>query len=320
MPINTNLNTAPYYDDFDLENQYYRVLFKPGFALQARELIQLQSVLQSQIEQFGDNIFKEGSIVKGCTFTTLNDLQFVRVNDDSVKFPGTNFDPTVYISRRVTEDIGGGIEAEFDYVYQVVGGTSGLIANIVQGARGFENRAPELNTLFINYLNTSGSNKQFIDGEELTINEYKYKVGELEPLETNPVETNLNVDRVNATSLLTSTGNSFGIQAAPGIIFQKGHFLFADSQTVVVSKYNNTPDGVNVGYQVNESLVSALQDGSLYDNANGSLNENAPGADRLKLLPQLVVLQAADAEADASFFSLIRYKNGAAVTLRDVSQ
>ena len=30
MPINTNLNTAPYFDDYDLENQYYRVLFKPG--------------------------------------------------------------------------------------------------------------------------------------------------------------------------------------------------------------------------------------------------------------------------------------------------
>jgi len=320
MPINTNLNTAPYYDDFDLENQYYRVLFKPGFAVQAREMIQLQSVLQSQIEQFGDNIFKEGSIVKGCTFTDLNDLQFVRVNDDSVKFPGTNFDPTVYISRRITEDVGGGIEADFDYVYQVVGGTSGLIANIIQAARGFENRAPELNTLFINYLNTSGANKQFINGEELTINEYKYKVGELEPLETNPIESNLDVDRVNATSLLTATGNSFGVQVSPGIIFQKGHFLFADSQTVVVSKYNNTPDGVNVGFQVNESLISALQDSSLYDNANGSLNENAPGADRLRLLPQLVVLPESDAESDASFFSLIRYKSGNAVTLRDVSQ
>ena len=63
MPINTNLNQAPYFDDFDQENQYYRVLFKPGFAVQARELTQLQTQLQNQVEQFGDNIFKEGRIV-----------------------------------------------------------------------------------------------------------------------------------------------------------------------------------------------------------------------------------------------------------------
>ncbi len=49
MPINTNLNQAPYFDDFDQENQYYRVLFKPGFAVQARELTQLQTTLQDQV-------------------------------------------------------------------------------------------------------------------------------------------------------------------------------------------------------------------------------------------------------------------------------
>ena len=80
MPINTNLNQSPYFDDFDIENQYYRVLFKPGFAVQARELTQLQSMLQNQVEQFGDNIFKEGSIVRGCSFTNLNDLRFVKLN------------------------------------------------------------------------------------------------------------------------------------------------------------------------------------------------------------------------------------------------
>ena len=81
MPINTDLNKSPYFDDFDVENQYYRVLFKPGFAVQARELIQLQSMLQNQVEQFGDNIFKEGSVIKGCNFTNLDSLQFVKIND-----------------------------------------------------------------------------------------------------------------------------------------------------------------------------------------------------------------------------------------------
>ena len=92
---------------------------------------------------------------------------------------------------------------------------------------------------------------------------------------------------VSVTSLISTphVGASFGIQAAPGVIFQKGHFIFAGDQKLVVSKYSDSPDSVSVGYKVIESKVNALQDNSLYDNANGSNNENAPGADRLKLVP-----------------------------------
>ena len=63
MPQKTNLNINPYYDDFDKANNFYRVLFKPGYPIQARELTTLQSILQSQIESFGSHIFKEGSMV-----------------------------------------------------------------------------------------------------------------------------------------------------------------------------------------------------------------------------------------------------------------
>ena len=49
--------------DFDKNDNFYRVLFKPGFPVQARELTQLQSILQNQIESFGSHIFKEGSMV-----------------------------------------------------------------------------------------------------------------------------------------------------------------------------------------------------------------------------------------------------------------
>ena len=74
MPINTNLNIAPYFDDFDVEKQFYKILFKPGYAVQARELTQLQTILQNQVEQFGDNIYQEGTIIKGCNFTDLTGL------------------------------------------------------------------------------------------------------------------------------------------------------------------------------------------------------------------------------------------------------
>ena len=324
MPINTNLNQAPYFDDFDQENQYYRVLFKPGFAVQARELTQLQTQLQNQLEQFGDNIFKEGSIVKGCNFTELDDLQFVKLIDSA------GFNPENYISGRYTESIGGN-DVELDYVYEIVGSTSNLRATIVQAAQGFTSRPPGLNTFFINYTTPIGGEsvyKQFAPGESLTINLYKFKVGTTEPAGN---ISNVASVRDGITGLETyvpdpnnpgnpHVGKSFGIQAAPGVVFQKGHFLFASDQTLIISKYTNTPSSVSVGYQVNEQLINALQDPSLYDNANGSNNENAPGADRLKLTPTLVVLNTTDAKNNSNFFTLVRYENGNAVTVRDVSQ
>ena len=63
MPQKTNLNISPYYDDFDPNDQFYKVLFKPGFPVQARELSTLQSILQNQLESFGSHMFKDGSMV-----------------------------------------------------------------------------------------------------------------------------------------------------------------------------------------------------------------------------------------------------------------
>ena len=51
---NTTLASAPYYDDFDETKKFHRVLFRPSFPVQARELTQLQTILQNQIERFGD--------------------------------------------------------------------------------------------------------------------------------------------------------------------------------------------------------------------------------------------------------------------------
>ena len=63
MPQKTNLNVAPYYDDFDSSDNFVKTLFRPGFAIQARELTQLQSALQNQIEKHGQHVFKEGAMV-----------------------------------------------------------------------------------------------------------------------------------------------------------------------------------------------------------------------------------------------------------------
>ena len=63
-----NYNLNPYYDDFDGNKDFYRLLFKPTYAVQARELTQIQSLMQNQINRFGDHIFKSGSMVNGGDF------------------------------------------------------------------------------------------------------------------------------------------------------------------------------------------------------------------------------------------------------------
>ena len=77
MATETDLNVNPYYDDFDESKNYHRVLYKPAVALQARELTQAQTILQNQIERFGQHIFKEGSIIKGCNFNFRSDIESV---------------------------------------------------------------------------------------------------------------------------------------------------------------------------------------------------------------------------------------------------
>ena len=58
-----DFNQSPYFDDFDENKQYHKVLFKPGVAVQTREMNQLQSILQNQITKFGNHVFKDGSMV-----------------------------------------------------------------------------------------------------------------------------------------------------------------------------------------------------------------------------------------------------------------
>ena len=63
--MTTLFNYDPYYDDFDENKNFMRVLFRPEYAVQARELTQLQTILANQIEKFGNHIFKSGSPIIG---------------------------------------------------------------------------------------------------------------------------------------------------------------------------------------------------------------------------------------------------------------
>ena len=59
----TNLKLAPYFDDFDSSKNYQKILFNSGDLYKPRELTQLQTQLQNQIEKFANHTFKDGSVV-----------------------------------------------------------------------------------------------------------------------------------------------------------------------------------------------------------------------------------------------------------------
>jgi hypothetical protein len=343
MGIKTDLNIAPYFDDYDISKKYYRVLFKPGFAVQARELTQLQTTLQNQIEQFGENIYKEGSIIKGCTFTELRNLRYLKVVDRIVPITPRpeEYRPEDFIERTVIVDQ----DTIEEYYYEIedasdsIDDNNRLKALVVQGTSGFQSRSPDLNTFFIVYLNTSivgtTEKKEFELNDSLQIREYILRTITENRGTENEVVTATTVDNgiVATTSVAgfsNPVGKSFGLNASEGIIFQRGHFLFVDDQTIIVKKYLDEeesvvefeiqPNNISVGYDVDERIISSQQDNSLLDNANGSPNENAPGADRLLLVPKLVARDTIDAERDSNFFILRRYENGLAVETRDVTQ
>ena len=63
-------DVSPYYDDTNsvggaIDNNYMRILFRPGYAVQARELTALQSILQNQISEISGFVFASGSPVSG---------------------------------------------------------------------------------------------------------------------------------------------------------------------------------------------------------------------------------------------------------------
>ena len=60
---------SPYYDTFNKDDNYTKVLFNPDRPLQQRELNELQSILNQKIHALGDSLFKEGDIMSGLDFS-----------------------------------------------------------------------------------------------------------------------------------------------------------------------------------------------------------------------------------------------------------
>lgn len=283
MTLNTNFDVDPYFNDHDASKNYYGILFKASTAVQAREVNQLQTILQEQVERFGENILKEGTIVKGGNFVDHSNTPYVKISDNN-----TSGQPIIignYAGARIT------------------GRNSGVTAIVIHQTPGLESQAPDLNTLYIRYT-SSGSDamgrdiKTFIAGEVL-----EFTIGGILQPELTVTVASFGVDP-------NPLGNGYLVSCGDGIIFQKGYFVRFTNQMTVVSKYDTEPDRLVVGFDTEEIIVSANADPSLFDNAAGYNNHNAPGADRLKLLPKLVTYTLEQAEADDHFFTIQEYQNG----------
>lgn len=291
MSTDTNLSTSPYYDDFDANNNFYRVLYRPSNPVQVREMNQTQSIMQDQIEKFGRNIFKDGSVVDGCSFVYDNNYYYVKIKDQYSN--GTN------------------ITSLSSFVDLVGYNSAGLKSLIVNTEDGLESNDPDLNTLYVKYLNST----TFSNGDI----QQEYSNNELIYLCTNDSSNTL-MATMTVAPVVNSTGKGYAFTTSSGTIFQKGFFISVQPQTLVISKYNNVPDGISVGFDSVEEIVTPETDTSLYDNAAGSPNYTAPGAHRLKLTPTLVYRNTNSVSNSASFFSLCDFKNGLPVSVKNNPQ
>ncbi len=290
MAQKTNLNVTPYFDDFDPSDNYYRILFNPGKPIQTRELNTLQSILQNQIETFGSNIFKEGSVV--IPGNIVYDGNFYAVKLNPLNF---GVDISLYIDKFIGKKITGqssGISASVQYVELPNGSDIEYV------------------TLYVKYINSDNNNQfnPFTDGESLFCDE-NVQYG----------NTVINANTFFA-SLVSNNATEIGsaVSIGDGVFFLRGTFVRVNQQTILLDPYTNTPS-YRVGLKVLEEIVTAKDDPSLYDNAKGFSNFAAPGADRLKI-STILSKKSLDDLNDTDFVELLRVKNGKILKVESKTQ
>jgi hypothetical protein len=252
-----DLNRSPYFDDFTPAKNFLKVLYRPGRPVQARELNQVQSIFQHQIESFANHIFKNGSKVSNAR-TSLQSKAYVRLT-------GT---PVVSIYPENT---------------RLLGETSGITATLV---RGVDVEGDDPSTLYIVYTGTAidGVTSTFIPGENIrVIDENGIEIGTVNVRCPSCPGSGL-------TDTIPPTGYGQFFTVDEGIFYFEGMFLDTTRQDIIVVKYlekdvegnitHFTP--CKIGLDFVQSIVTYQEDASLLDPSLGYPNSTAPGADRYK--------------------------------------
>ena len=144
----TDFSTYPYYDDYETSakgKNYHKILFVPGNAVQARELTQIQSMLQEQVKRQGDAIFKNGTVIQ----------------------PGHIYYDNSVVSLKMIASYGAvtidSIGASL--IGKELVGTSGVVAHVLHYEAA---TATDSATLFVKYKSANGTVQEFNNGEVLT--------------------------------------------------------------------------------------------------------------------------------------------------------
>ena len=288
MTQQTNLNVSPYFDDFNPSNDYYRVLFKPGYPVQARELTGLQSILQNQIAKFGQHMFKEGAkVIPGNTFYNRN-YAAVQIN---------------------TTHLGVPVEAYIDQLVdtKIVGLTSGVTAVIDKVLKAEDSIKDNL-TLYVKYHSADIATNEvatFGDGELLAAST---------DITSGPLNSAFIPSGESFASTISTNATSYGTsyQISEGVYFIRGSFVNVPADKLIVSQYTNVPTG-RIGLKVTEETINSDEDPNLTDNSKGFNNYAAPGADRLKITCTLMFKEAGDYNDD-NFVQLAEVREGGLIS------
>ena len=263
--FNKSTFATTYKDDFDSADNFHRILFNSGRALQARELTQMQTIIQEEIARFGRNIFKEGAAVNPGGPSVDRHAEFVKL-DTSVNTLPT--DTSTLLGLEFT------------------GATSSIKARVirVETASGSDPA-----TLYVQYTDTNTSG---LAGSAPV----RFSAGET----INSGGTALSVQTTN-TVANPATGQGTILHVSGGDFFVRGHFVFAPQQSLVISKYTTTGTAT-VGFTIAEDIVTSGDDTSLFDNQGATPNTASPGADRYRIRLTLVNKTSVSASDNFVYF------------------
>lgn len=274
-----DLNAEPYNDDFDESKNFYQILFKPGYSVQARELTQLQTILRDQVKKFGNHIFKHGSVVIPGHSRADIGVPYLKLEST---YNTANVQVTSFIDK------------------PIVGATSGVKAVVKKSVAATSTDAL---TFYVNY--TSGGNDgrvAFEPGEEIY----------LEADTSVRATVKSGSDAIGVGSLAHISSGVFYINGS--FVYVEGQTVVLtgeitnEDQTKSVTKYTTTPS-CHVLLKIVETVVDFNEDETLLDNAQGAYNYAAPGADRLKIALELTTLPLGTTLTN-DYVEIMRYRDG----------
>jgi hypothetical protein len=358
-PGGIDLNTSPYFDDYDEDKKFVRVLYRPGRAVQARELTQAQTLQQVQTRRFAEYFFKQGALVDGCE-------QNLDLNLSFVKLQPTYNGSTVAVANFVGSVIYGansGIKAYCGLVTDIDGddpktlfisyatnGTQVLTVNVapstLQTGNTITFSTGNTGTIESWYVDPiSGVNKIFVSNTSgiLTATSANtiLSTGANQVLNvTDVADFRANTTFANSETIFTSalTGRNYALAAttnavrnvvdeglateqiynygskitvSEGVVYVADHFVKHSTQTILLDKYSNEPS-YKIGLVPTRSFVDYIEDQSLVDNAQGTPNAQAPGADRLKIDTTLTKVGLTATTDENEFITITEIDTGVA--------